>query len=179
MYLSLTHRNNRTLLLILSSVMLSGCLNHDMSDLEQFIEDVKNRPASPIDPIPSIQQVDTYVYSSANKRSPFINEIAAEEYEDDTNPNGITINKLRTKEELEAYSLDTLKMVGTLKNQEGDWALIQNSDDVIFRVKPGNYMGLNHGQITRISEEQIDLTEIVPDRRGGFVERPATIALGE
>jgi type IV pilus assembly protein PilP len=70
-------------------------------------------------------------------------------------------------------------MVGTLKNSEGDWALIQNKENVIFRVKPGNYMGTNHGQITRITEEQIDLTEIIPDRRGGFIERSATISLGE
>jgi type IV pilus assembly protein PilP len=70
-------------------------------------------------------------------------------------------------------------MVGTLEQAEVMWALIRAKDKTIYRVKAGNYMGKNHGQITQITESKIELTEIVPDGRGGYRERQATLALKE
>ncbi len=85
----------------------------------------------------------------------------------------------RRKEELEGFSLDALRMVGTLEQLETTWALIQTQDKTIYRVKAGNYVGRNHGQITRISESGIDLTEIIADGQGGYRERQASLALAE
>ena len=38
-------------------------------------------------------------------------------------------------------------------------------------------MGMNQGRIVGISPTQIDLVEIVPDGRDGYVERPRTLVL--
>ena len=94
------------------------------------------------------------------------------------NDSGIRPDKLRRREELELFSLDTLRMVGTLERDER-WALVKNKQGVIYRVKPGNYMGKNHGRITAIYDDRIELVEIVPDRAGGYIERPAQLAIGE
>lgn len=69
-------------------------------------------------------------------------------------------------------------MVGTLEQNDETWALIKTKDGTIHRVSPGNYMGQNDGKITRISEDKIELIEIVPTGNG-FLEREAAVALGE
>jgi len=91
--------------------------------------------------------------------------------------NGIRPDPNRRKEELEVYSLDSLRMVGTLEQDEQTWGLLKTSDGTIHRVAPGNYIGLNDGRITRISEEKIELIELVPTG-SGFLEKEAAVALG-
>ena len=56
-------------------------------------------------------------------------------------------------------------------------ALIQTPDRQIERVQVGNYLGMNQGRVVKISPTQIDLVEIVPDGRDGYVERPRTLVL--
>jgi len=70
-------------------------------------------------------------------------------------------------------------MVGTLEQHEDTWALINDTAGTIHRVQAGNYMGQNHGKITRVTEFEIELTEIIPDGIGGWVERPASITISE
>ena len=86
---------------------------------------------------------------------------------------------MRPQEELEAFPLDSLRMMGMVKQGEILTGLVRNGEGVIFPVKVGNYIGQNHGQITRILEDRIELTEIVPDTRGGYRERQASLALVE
>ena len=43
--------------------------------------------------------------------------------------------------------------------------------------KVGNYMGQNDGRITHVTETKISMTELVSDGQGGWIERPASIAL--
>ena len=70
-------------------------------------------------------------------------------------------------------------MVGTLAQHEDNWALINDTEGTIHRVQLGNYAGQNHGKITRITEFEVELTEIVPDGIGGWIERQASIAISE
>jgi len=92
---------------------------------------------------------------------------------------GIRPNVTRRKEELEAYSLDTLRMVGTVLIENSKWALIKANDGTIHRVKKGNYMGRNYGEIIQILENRIELMEIVPDKPGSWREQQASLALTE
>lgn len=85
----------------------------------------------------------------------------------------------RNREFLEQFSLDTLKMVGTLNLGGQNYGLVQTKDGLVHRVVPGNYMGQADGRINKISPSKIDLTEIVPDGLGGYIERPAALALTE
>ncbi len=159
-------------------LLLAGCVNTDKSDLQTYIDDVKSRPASGIEPIPEIKQVVGFVYAAKNRRDPFTpqeDETAATESVLDT---GIRPDPNRRKEELESYSLDSLRMVGTLEQEQATWGLVKTSDGTIHRVATGNYLGLNDGKITRISEDKIELIELVPTG-SGFLEKEAALALGE
>lgn len=164
---------------LMSLVLLGGCANRDMSDLEAYVAQVKARDPGQIEPLPEIKQVETYVYQPGDRRSPF--DLGGQEPEESRaeSANGIAPDPLRRKEELEQFPLDSLRMVGSVELQEDLWALIRSQQGTLFRVKPGNYMGMNHGQITLITDDRIELTEIVRDGQGGWQERQATVALSE
>jgi len=159
--------------------LLVGCVNDSISDLRQFTDEVKARPAGRIPPLPEIKQVETYTYLSEGKRDPFLPEAGEEEEVQELADNGIRPDLLRRKEELEEFPLDSIRMVGTLQQQDEIWGLVVSKDGTIFRVRPGNYMGENHGYITGIQEDKIELKEIVPDGRGRYTERQASLALSE
>lgn len=163
---------------LLVPLLLAGCANQDMSDLRAFVEEVKGRPASGIEPIPEVKQVIGFVYAAKDRRDPFTRQedetVAAEAVLDD----GVRPDPNRRKEELEAFTLDSLRMVGTLEQDEDTWGLVKTTEGTIHRVAAGNYLGQNDGRITRISEDKIELIELVPTG-SGFLEQEAAIALGE
>jgi type IV pilus assembly protein PilP len=80
---------------------------------------------------------------------------------------------------LESFPLDSLKMVGTLGKNGQMEALIKDPQGVIHPVHDGNYLGQNFGHITSIAEDHVSLVEMVPNGTGGWMERDATIALGD
>jgi type IV pilus assembly protein PilP len=57
--------------------------------------------------------------------------------------------------------------------------LVKTSDGLVHRVVPGDYLGQNDGRITAVEPSRINVTEIVPDGLGGYMERTASIALNE
>jgi type IV pilus assembly protein PilP len=84
------------------------------------------------------------------------------------------------REELEKYSLGSLKMMGTFRmgGSGGElWALILAPDNVVPRVQKINYLGTNHGKIIGITEQRIELKEIVPEGPGRWQEREAFLSL--
>jgi type IV pilus assembly protein PilP len=72
-----------------------------------------------------------------------------------------------------------LKMVGTLKLGGQIYGLVQTKDGLVHRVTIGEHMGQAEGRITEITPGKISLIEIVPDSVGGYMERPAALALNE
>jgi len=93
--------------------------------------------------------------------------------------NGLRPDFQRRKEELEAYPLDAMKMVGTVTMKSALWGLVKTTDGTIHRVQAGNYMGKNFGKIIRINTDKIELMEIVPDKPGTWREQQTTVALTE
>ena len=159
-------------------LFLVGCANQDMTDLHEYVNEVKSRPASGIEPIPEVKQVIGFVYSPKNRRDPFTRQVDETGATETVLDDGVRPDPNRRKEELEAFSLDSLRMVGTLEQEEATWGLVKTQEGTIHRVAPGNYMGQNDGRITRISEDKIELIELVPTG-SGFLEKEAAVALGE
>lgn len=84
----------------------------------------------------------------------------------------------RRKESLESFPLDSMAMVGSL-NKMGALTALLKVDNLIYQVKVGNYLGLNYGKITQITENTIQLREIVQDTTGDWIERTASLDLQE
>ena len=167
----------RVLLAALFPLILVGCSEPDMRDLKDYVADVKARPPSPIPPLPEVTQAESFQYVAGGRRDPFVPELEGEAGPQAVEYDGPKPDPNRRKEELESYSLDNLRMVGTLAQNSDNWGLVQTNDGTIHRVKSGNYMGRNHGRIIRINEQNIELTELVPNGSGGWIERQQAVAL--
>lgn len=166
----------------LGLLLLVGCDSAGkMAELEQYIQEVKARPAKPIEPLPEIRPYATYAYDAQELRDPFEPLRVAEEeaVAQRTGEGGLRPDVNREKELLELFPLDSLRMVGILERDGVTWALVQSSDKAIHRIREGNYLGQNFGKVTRVSEQQIDLVEIVPNGQGGWIERQAQLAMKE
>ena len=140
-------------------------------DLEKWVAEVKAKPAPPLDPLPVMQQFETFEYAAQNLRDPF------SEAFDGAEGSGPRPDPGRRKQTLEQFPLDSLDMVGTLGRGTGMVALVMAPDKVTYRVLPGAYLGQSDGRVTAVHEDRIELVELVPDGAGGWLERPATIAL--
>lgn len=164
---------------IFIAICLAGC-QQDKEDLTAYVARVKSQQKSDIPPIPVMKPYEKFDYAAAELRDPFIPTVVdmPEPEPQQVVDNGISPDKNRRKEALEAYELSELQYVGTLE-QEQKWALIRASDGVIHRVQTGNYMGKNYGKIESISESELVLDEIVPDGRGGYTKRKTTVAAVE
>jgi len=161
------------LIVLLALGGLAGCSGRD-ADLQRFIENTKKEPGGRVEPLPEIKPYDTYVYGDSNLRSPFVPGGSGL-----SSAPGIRPEAHRNREFLEQFSLDTLRMVGTLKLGGQNYGLVQTKDGRVQRVLVGNHLGQNEGKITEIAPSKISLIEIVPDGLGGYIERPAALALNE
>jgi type IV pilus assembly protein PilP len=151
---------------------LAGC-GGGTSDLKRELEEKKKRPGSRIEPLPEIKPYESFVYDPTALRSPFQPSVPVVA----PGAGGVRPDAHRDREFLEGFSLDTLKMVGTLRQNGRTYGLVQTKDGLIHKVLPGNYVGQNDGRVSTIGDSKITVVEIVPDGLGGYTERPAAIAL--
>jgi type IV pilus assembly protein PilP len=165
-----------SLLLILS---VSGCANPNLGELQKYIADKKAEPPGRIDPLPEIQQIETFLYTEAGRRNPFVDTSNEQAEASNVAENGLKPDLNRRKEELESYPLDSIRMVGTVEQAGVAWGLVMTKEGTVHKVKNGNYMGQNHGRIMLVAEDRIELNEIVQNGSGGYIERQASIALAE
>lgn len=166
----------KTLILFLSMAVISGCEQN--ADLQTYVAQVKARPAQPIDPLPTITPYEPMAFSAQNTRNPFI---------DPKPEQGQMISKVkakciqpdinRQKGELEQYSLDNLLMKGTLADDRGLWGLVLAPGGIVYRVTLGQYIGLSHGKITKVTKDDIDVVEMIPDGSGCWNNRTTKLTL--
>jgi type IV pilus assembly protein PilP len=152
---------------------LTACTSAD-DDLQNFITETKHEGGGRVEPLPEVKPYQTFAYAASNLRSPFVPS-------GPSGGNGANLrpDPKRNREFLEQFPLDTLKMVGTLKLGGETYGLVQTKDGLVNRVLPGNFLGQNDGKITEITASKIVVREIVPDGTGGYIERPAALALVE
>lgn len=170
-------RKTLTSMMVLAAAGLVGCSSGSYRDLDDFMAEAKAKPAGHIAPIPAFKAYKAFNYSATSMRSPFekpveVTEITRLQMASDVKP-----DPNRPKEFLEQFSLDSLSMVGSLEQNGTLWALMQDKDGGVHRVKKGNYMGHNHGRIVEAAETFISVIEIVPNGVDGWIERPRTIKL--
>jgi type IV pilus assembly protein PilP len=167
-------RNAGVICAVLAGLTLAGC-SGGQSDLQKWIADTKKKPGGRIAALPEVKPYETYVYSATKLRSPF-------QPQGTGSLNGqqnLRPSSRRNREFLEGFSLDTLKMVGTFKVGGSFYGLVQSKDGLVHKVQPGNYLGQNDGKVTEITGGKISLVEIIPDGLGGYIERPASLALSD
>lgn len=162
---------------LITSIFLTACFD-DVSDIQAHMEQVKANARPRVEPLPQANEFIHIPYAAANMRSPF-SEPTPEAIQDrflqlqdclHPDPN-------RRKEPLERFSLDNLKMRGTLGDSETMDALVESADRALHRVTINNYMGLFHGRIIKVEPTHLDLIELIPDGSGCWVERTTRVQM--
>jgi len=159
----------------LIGLALVACSGSNVSDLHEYVNQVKAKKAGKIPELPDVQSYATYAYQDTTLRDPFMPSAPKRTLSN----NGLRPDVSRQRQILEQFPLDTLKMVGSLEQSGERWALIKAQDGTLYRTKPGKFMGQDNGKILRISENEVVLQEIVPDGLGGWVRRQATLSVSE
>jgi type IV pilus assembly protein PilP len=155
---------------------LAGCTS-GTSDLRDWVSAEKAKKGAPIPPLPVIRTFETFAYAAQSKRDPFSPSTA--EMQSSTASTGPRPDENRPKQPLEMFALDSLKMVGTIGAGKSSEALVKDPGGVIHRVHLNEYMGQSYGRVVGVSDDRLDLVELVPNGTGGWMERQASIALGE
>ncbi len=166
------------------ALVLAGCSGGNMDDLHKDIADIKANSRGKVPPLPEFTPVENFTYAAAELGDPFVSwEVkAAKEQEFQrraTTGGGLQPSFERRREPLESYPLDALSMVGTLRRDKESAGLVRSPDGLVSRVVKGNYLGQNHGRVTAILPDRIEITEIVPDGLGGWLPRQASLAIAE
>jgi len=166
-------------LILLTSVLLTGCFN-DTADLKQHIANVQSNATSSIAPMPEMLVFDHFDYSAQSLRSPFdAPEPEAIQQKIQQMSGCLSPDPRRRKQPLEKFALSDLMMRGTLGELGVTWALVEASDSTLHRVAVGSYVGLYHGRITTVSQDNVKVLELIPDGAGCWVERETVVTMTE
>lgn len=172
----------RVVFIVTLLISLTACVQQDpLSDLRDFVSEMDSRPSGSIPPPPEFATYELVSYTVSGQRSPFEipRSLEVQEEEAAQVQSNVRPDENRVPEYLENFRIENLEMVGTLTGLDPDvlWALIRDGEGEIHRVRPGNYLGRNHGRIIDITETQIEMIEIVPSGQDVWVERPRAIVL--
>lgn len=165
------------------ALLLSACFGSDQDDLQQWMADQRNEIRPRVQPIAPPKQFSPQTYTQESAVDPFSNQkltIALKRDSSQATSNAALIapELARRREALEAFPLDAVTMVGSLTKDGKPVALVR-VDNLLYQVRTGNYLGQNYGRITKISETEVGLREIVQDAAGEWIERTATLQLQE
>ena len=156
---------------------LSGCSSDGLEDLREFVNTAYADKKPKVEPLPEIKMQETFIYNAANLTDPFASyNLMPQGLKSASGPRP---DPNRRKEPLEDYPLDSLKMVGTLMRGKQAWAVIQAPDGTVHRAQVGDHLGQNSGMINKITEEKVDLIELIQGTMGDWVEREANLTLLE
>lgn len=166
------------------SIALSGCTTEDpTADLEQYVRDTQEQQRPHIEPLPEIKPYKTFLYGAKldEFRSPFSPSAGGESepapQQKVSYASGPKPDLNRRKEALEQFPLDALRMQGTLVQNGVRWGIVIAPDRSVHRVRVDNYLGQNFGRISRVTEDTIDVMELLPDGANGWQQHEAALAL--
>jgi len=158
---------------------LVGC-SGDQQELSQWIEQQRREVKPNVQPLSPPKKFNPQAYLALGGVEPFSNQkLTVALKQEARQPNSMLAAELnRRKEPLEAYPLDSMSMVGSVMKAGRPYALLR-VDNLLYQVKQGDYVGQNYGKITKISETDVSLREIVQDAAGEWIERTSALQLQE
>ena len=165
-----------------AAVGLSGCIGSEQEELQRWMAEQRAQVRPTVPPITEPKKFTPQAYTEGSAFEPFnLLKLTQALRRDSNQPSTselIAPELVRRKEALEAFPLDTMAMVGSM-NRNGQPVALVRVDKLLYKVRVGEYLGLNYGRITRINETEVALREIVQDAAGEWIERVATLQLQE
>lgn len=163
-------------------VMLAACSGSDHEDLKEWMTENSKDLKGGVKKLPEVLSYHAIAYDVEGMLDPFK---ASKIEPDSKNKQGagkggvyqpdFDARDLRNNL-LEKYPLESLKMIGALNVNNRPMAVIQ-VEDKVKQVKLGDYIGLDFGMVTRISDNDVQLRELIQDAAGDWSERNSTLYL--
>jgi len=165
------------LLFVFGLLQLAGCSQDKFSDLREFMANAGANAQPALEPLPEVKPQTTFSYDPGNIPDPF----QPRSLKPAKGGGAFQPDLSRPKGPLEQFPLDGLRMVGTISKAGQQFALVRTPppDNTLFRVKKGDYMGLNFGLVIGITDISIELMETVQDGVGDWTESKAKLDLQE
>lgn len=158
------------------SLVLSGCVGDGLEDLRDFVRTSDAGMRGKSFPSPEVKVYEGFVYDNQVSQLP---DPFKPRKPKKGNQIELSVEK-HEKQELENFPLESLKMIAFLEDKKnGPNAIIRAPDNRIFRVKIGNYVGMNNGKITAITSEKVVIKESVLDSEDASRERTNTLQLDD
>jgi type IV pilus assembly protein PilP len=159
---------------------LAGCGDGGVQEVRQWMDEVRRQTKISIPPLMEPKKFTPFTYGGKDNVDPYNPSKLAVAFAklQANSPNALKPDLDRRREPLEAFPLDMVKMVGTLQKKGKSYGLLQ-VDKTVFQIRVGNYVGQNLGMITKITDTEVELKEIVQDASGDWVERKAKLELQE
>ena len=169
------HRMRSICLIASVCALVTGCGRDPNQELRQWMDEQAKTMKGKVDPLPLVKPYVPFAYNAFDLPDPF----KPRKIEPVRGSSKLAPDLNRRKEPLEAYPIESLRMVGTLQQQKTMYALVRTNDRNVYQVKIGNYMGQNFGIITGIGEGEIRLRELVQDSSGDWAERQSRLLLDD
>ncbi len=165
----------RKIAVVLACFSLVACSGGDNDDLRQWMKESTKDIKGRIPPLPQVKPYEPVPYDVGNLIDPFKPAKIGPEQKKSSG-SGVQPDMDRPREPLEAYPLESLKYVGVMTKKKTSYAIIQ-VDGSLYQVRIGNYMGQNFGVITKVSESEVVLKELIQDSAGDWIERESMLLL--
>lgn len=172
-------RRGASLCVLSLLAVLQGCGNpHE--ELQAWMDQQRREAKPRVTPLVPPRKFDPQPYLGVQAQDPFSTQKlqVALKRESQQSSSLLAAEMKRRREPLEAYPLDALTMVGSVTRKGAPTALIK-ADNLLYQIKVGEYIGQNYGRVTRITETEVTLREIVQDTIGEWIERTSTLTLQE
>ncbi len=167
-----------THLLLLASLLLAACGREEFQDLRDFVKNSGANMRGKVAPPPEIKPYEPFNYdNSIGLPDPFKPRKPEAKMSDRPGLNQPDME--RRREALEEFPLESLKMVGFLNQGKVGYAIVRSPDSKLHRVKAGNYLGQNFGQIIEVAETEVKIKETIQDSTGDWSERMSSLQLIE
>jgi len=162
-----------------AALSLTAC-GDAQDELQQWIEQQRREAKPSVTPLSPPKKFNPQPYLAGAGVEPFSTQkLTVAIKQESRQPNSLLAAEInRRKEPLEAYPLDSMSMVGSVTKQGRPYALLR-VDNLLYQVKAGDYLGQNYGKVTKITETDISLREIVQDAAGEWIERTSSLQLQE
>lgn len=168
----------KTMLPAVLALLLAGCGDSDVREVRTWMDETKAQTKPSVKPLPESKEFVPYAYNQAQAPDPFSADKLAGPGTLAPQTSAAQPDLNRPREALEAYPLDTMRMVGMMQKGGVSFALVQIERSV-YRVRAGQRLGQNFGQVTRVTPAAVEIREMVQDAAGDWVERISKLELQE
>ena len=170
----------KRLIILASAALLAACGSDEHTEIKQQLDQLTKDLRGRVDPLPQVRPYEPVPYKAEGEVDPFRPERinVAQVGGAAVGGRGKRPDLDRPREPLEAFPLESIRMVGTLMRSKESFGLVKAGTN-LFRVGKGNYMGQNFGVITAIDDSQISLKELIQEGGGDWVERTSSLQLQE